>query len=149
MGNKDKENEGMKERTHQVREEFVKRQDEYNRLRQDNDDVVSRNKALKDEIVGLQDRVQREKDEGVEIRAHKDKVAHSLYRAGEDMERCMFKEEELKRRLQEKQWEQQDKEDRLKELDRMEREKEPRLGRVKAEMQDLNYVNIQMGNDIG
>jgi len=104
-GAKEMDNDSLRQKSFQNKDMVRMGEAEYHQLRDQNEDQIRKNKALKDDIVELEDRLNDERARQVDLRGHKDKVAHQIYRSTDEVGQLRVKEEELLRRLREKEFE--------------------------------------------
>lgn len=104
--NKISDNEGLRLKSMSNKDLLKNNEHEYLSVREQNEEIIWKNKALKDEIVQLEDRLREERQRQVELRAVKDKVSHQIYKGTDELGDLRVKEEELIRRLKEKEYDQ-------------------------------------------
>ena len=135
-GGKELDNDGLRERALSNKDLLRSGEAEYLQLREQNEEQIRRNKALKDDVAALEDRLSEERARQLDLRGAKDKAGHQLFRATDDAGQLRVKEEELLRRLREKEFELRAKEERLAALEQDEKAREGALTQQRSTRAD-------------
>lgn len=102
ISTKDQENDAVRSKVLALRGKNEEVEAEYQRVREQNDEILRLARFSKEDIGELHAKVEQEKDRRLEMKGQKDKAEHHLYRVMDEFDQLRNKQDQLQRGLGER-----------------------------------------------